>query len=578
MLLIPTSGSNFSWTNCKQGNRRISSKIDRDVVNEDWWRSFPNASIRMLPQTTSDHNPQILYCFGQVYFAKRLFRFKAMWTKDKRSHWVVNQAWWSLNSNLRGHLEHLLKLKETLWLQKSRLKWQTDGDQCTRFFFLSTLARRKNNIIEYHTPDYIDLSHLISPSILAEENPEWDEIRNTVSRMGSFKAAGPDGIWNFLNYVLTAFGFHPRWIRWALLCYSTTYMTLMLNGVAFHSFRPKRGLRQGDPISSYLFILCMEVLSRLINQKVVMGHIVGFKLDRHISALYHLFFVDNIFLMGKCTVNEAFYFKECFDTFCNWSSQSFNTRKSNSFFNNRANGQSSGLIASMMGFDKISLKSSYLGLPLFRSGFSKDFNFLLEKLESKLASWKSEVLSKAKRMVLIKSIALSLPVYTMQSMKLPKSVCAKLDAIIRNFWWSAFSSDHSLCLKAWSDICQPKQWGSLGFRRMHDLNISLLAKWAWSILQGKNSLCCSILRTRYLLHNKLLHATPTKGDSPFWKAIMAAKDLIRLGACFLVGNGESINIWEDPRVPSFPGFCPSPKGEPRVGWITVKDLILQPGV
>ncbi|KAL5576410.1 hypothetical protein UlMin_018109 [Ulmus minor] len=57
MLLIPTSGSNFSWTNRRHGNRRIRSKIDRVVANENWWRSFPNAFIRMLPQTTSDHNP-----------------------------------------------------------------------------------------------------------------------------------------------------------------------------------------------------------------------------------------------------------------------------------------------------------------------------------------------------------------------------------------------------------------------------------------------------------------------------------------------------------------------------------------
>ncbi|KAL5558527.1 hypothetical protein UlMin_034738 [Ulmus minor] len=80
-----------------QGHRRIRSKIDRVVANEEWWRCFPNASIRMLPQTTSNHNPQILYCFGQNSFAKRPFRFEAMWIEDKRSYWVVNQAWQSLN-------------------------------------------------------------------------------------------------------------------------------------------------------------------------------------------------------------------------------------------------------------------------------------------------------------------------------------------------------------------------------------------------------------------------------------------------------------------------------------------------
>ncbi|KAL5569507.1 hypothetical protein UlMin_026082 [Ulmus minor] len=155
--------------------------------------------------------------------------------------------------------------------------------------------------------------------------------------------------WKFLNSVLTAFGFHPRWIRWVLLCYFTTSMTLMLNGASFHSFHPKR--------------------------------------DRHTPALHHLLFANNIFLMGKCTVNEGFYFKECLDTLCGWSSQSFNLRKSNIFFNRRASGQISGLVTSLMGFDKISPNSSYLGLPLFKTGFAKDFSFLLEKLESKLADW-----------------------------------------------------------------------------------------------------------------------------------------------------------------------------------------------
>ncbi|KAL5566025.1 hypothetical protein UlMin_029189 [Ulmus minor] len=384
--------------------------------------------------------------------------------------------------------------------------------------------------------------------------------------------------WNFLKSVLAVFGFHPNWIRWVLLCCSTTSMTLMLNVAAFQSFRPKRGLRQGDPISPYLFILCMEVLSRLINQKVSEGLIAGFKLDRHTPTLHHLFFADDIFLMGKCTVNEAFYFKDCLDTFCNWSGQSFNPRKSNIFFSSKASGQSSGLISALMGFDRISTSSAYLGLPLFRSGRSKDFNFLVDNLDSKLAGWKSRVLSKAKRLVLIKSIALALPVYTMQSMKLPNSICSKLDAIIRNFWWSASKSNNPLCLKAWAEICQPKQWGGLGFRRMKDLNLSLLAKWGWKFVQGQSSLCCSILNARYLLHTKFLQASQSRGDSPFWKAVMATKEIIKSGSCYLVGNGESIDIWEDPWVPSFPGFRPPPKGEPRVGWMSVKDLILQSGL
>ncbi|KAL5576512.1 hypothetical protein UlMin_018211 [Ulmus minor] len=92
MLFIPASGFNYSWTNRRQGNRRIRFKIDRAMANEDWWRSFPNAYIRVLPQTTSDYNPQILHCIGQDSFAKRPFCYEAIWTEEKHSHWVVNQA------------------------------------------------------------------------------------------------------------------------------------------------------------------------------------------------------------------------------------------------------------------------------------------------------------------------------------------------------------------------------------------------------------------------------------------------------------------------------------------------------
>ena len=164
-------------------------------------------------------------------------------------------------------------------------------------------------------------------------------------------------IWKFLRSILMAFGFHQRWINWVISCYSSTSMTFLLNGAPFQTFKPKRGLRQGDPISPYLFILCMEVLSRLINQRVAAGYISGFKLNRHFPALHHLLFADAVLLLGKCSVNEAFFFKDCLDTFCFWFGQTFNPSKSNIFFNKRASSKTVGLITAMMGFEKISPKA-----------------------------------------------------------------------------------------------------------------------------------------------------------------------------------------------------------------------------
>ena len=71
--------------------------------------------------------------------------------------------------------------------------------------------------------------------------------------------------------------------------------------------------------------------------------------------------------------------------FCGWSNQSFNSNKSNIFFNRSANRQVANLVTTMMGFTRILPNSTYMGLPLFRTGKSKDFNFLVDLLDTKLA-------------------------------------------------------------------------------------------------------------------------------------------------------------------------------------------------
>ncbi|KAL5563568.1 hypothetical protein UlMin_033315 [Ulmus minor] len=696
---------NLAWTNDKRSYW---------VVNHAWGScgtQSPSNHFCMRMNATR----RALWFWNKHQFGNLQLNIKA--TKEALSRVqhssVINDSSTALESNLRFHLEHLLKMEELLWFQKSRLQWQLEGNRCTRFFFVTTLARRKHNRIdcikddcgiwltsreaignafmekflniygEDSAPDIVDLSAIIQPLISDSENskltsiPDDDEIEETIFRMGSFKAAGPDGMpalffksywainanstnhfrpidvcntiykviskllanrflpllaklvyptqntfvpgrcihdysiliqevihamkrkngtqgwmamkidlqkaydrlsWKFLRNVLTAFGFHQQWIQWVMSCVTSVSMTLMLNGAPFRSFHPKQGIRQGDPISTYLFILWMETLSRLLNEKVSNGQICGFKLDRHTPALNHLFFADDVFLIGKCSINEAYFFKECLDTFCSWSGQAFNPRKSNIFFNVKVNRQTAGLLTAMMGFEQISPNSTYLGLPLFRNGTSKDYKFLIEQLENNLAGWKSRVLSKAKMNILIKSVVSSLPVCAMHLMKIPLTVCSKLDAIIRKFWWAASHSQNPLCLKAWKDICQPKQWGGLGFQRMWDLNRAILAKWAWNLTKGHNSLCCQILKARYLLHNTFLNCTPSSRDSPFWKSALGTKDLILTGACYLVGNGDQISVWNDPWIPTINGFKPSPAVQANLGVSSVKDLILRPGI
>ena len=90
----------------------MNSRIDRGVANEDWWRIFPNAKLQLLPQTSSNHHPQVLSCFGQNVYAKRPFRFEAAWVEDRQCYWVVSHAW-SLRSHPRPPTRLLYKLQDS---------------------------------------------------------------------------------------------------------------------------------------------------------------------------------------------------------------------------------------------------------------------------------------------------------------------------------------------------------------------------------------------------------------------------------------------------------------------------------
>ncbi|KAL5538858.1 hypothetical protein UlMin_043555 [Ulmus minor] len=348
---------------------------------------------------------------------------------------------------------------------------------------------------------------------------------------------------------------------------------LLINGAYFRDIKPKRGLRQGDPLSPYLFILCIDILSRLFLRKVESGLIHGFKLSRGGPSLHHLMFADDIFIFGKACITEASHIKETLDTFCSWLGLSFNSSKSSIFFSGNTRGAIASQLTDLLGFERIPMDSCYLGLPLFKTSKKNDFTFLVECLDTKLASWKSRLLSKASRLTLIKSVALAMPIYTMHTARIPKAICAKLDARIRRFWWGTKEENaRPLCLKAWDDLCVPKAYGGLGLRRMSSMNQAIIAKWGWDLLMGKNSQCLLFLQGKYLRAGsfKSVEALPT--DSTFWKAIIESRDTLLSGAYFQIGDGSSINIWEDPWVPKCRDFLPRARPNHTRDACMVKDL------
>jgi hypothetical protein len=125
--------------------------------------------------------------------------------------------------------------------------------------------------------------------------------------------------WDFILAIMEKLGFLPTWINWIKLCISSSSFSIILNGSPFGRFSPERGLRQGDPLSPFLFILGYEVLSRLLFREESLGNLRGLKISRNSIAIHHLLFADDLLIFGKATQKEANSIHTYFEKYCLWS-------------------------------------------------------------------------------------------------------------------------------------------------------------------------------------------------------------------------------------------------------------------
>jgi hypothetical protein len=107
--------------------------------------------------------------------------------------------------------------------------------------------------------------------------------------------------WEFLQFCLQRNGFPLITINLIMFCVSSSSLAILWNGRRLPSFTPTRGLRQGDPLSPYIFVLCMESLSQVIIKEVDDGHWNPVRLSKNGPPLSHLFFADDVLLFTKAT-------------------------------------------------------------------------------------------------------------------------------------------------------------------------------------------------------------------------------------------------------------------------------------
>ena len=104
---------------------------------------------------------------------------------------------------------------------------------------------------------------------------------------------------NFLKAILTVMNFDTKWIKWFMECVSLVQYTLLINGNLTNSFKPFQGLRQEDPLSTYVFLMCANILSISLSQAKNLKKIKGIKVGRNGLSFSHLLFVDDSLLFFR---------------------------------------------------------------------------------------------------------------------------------------------------------------------------------------------------------------------------------------------------------------------------------------
>jgi hypothetical protein len=353
--------------------------------------------------------------------------------------------------------------------------------------------------------------------------------------------------WDFLRQMMLKMGFNTGWVDVVMRCVTTANYRIKVNGQATKVFSPTRGLRQGDPLSPYLFVICAEGLTALLKEAEGRGVLSGLKICPRAPSLSHLFFADDSVMLMKARREEAVVLKEILQLYENCSGQCINVEKSSLLFSANAKQRDKEMVKVELGIVSESWNEKYLGMPVYiGKSKRKAFAYIKDKIWKAIQGWLLKLLSRAGKEVMIKAVAQAIPTFVMSCFYLTKSFCDELSAMIAKYWWSQQDKENKMHWISWRKLIKSKGQGGLGFRDIHAFNIAMLSRQAWRLIQNPDSLCATILKAKYYPDCHILEAKPCVNMSYTWRSILHGIELVKKGVIWRIGDGEQVDIWRDP--------------------------------
>ncbi|GAU36456.1 hypothetical protein TSUD_166220 [Trifolium subterraneum] len=275
--------------------------------------------------------------------------------------------------------------------------------------------------------------------------------------------------WGYLDDVMRQMAFPVLWRKWIKECVGTASASVLVNDSPTDEFFLERGLRQGDPLSPFLFLLAVEGLN----------------------------FADDTLLLGVKSRANIRALREILVLFEAVSGLKVNFQKSMLVgVNVVETWLAEAVLVLRCSVGKVSFL--YLGLPIGSDPHRVSlWEPVVQSIHIRLMSWKSRFLSFGGRLVLLKSVLTSLPVYALSFFKAPSGIISSIEFILNNFFWGESEDRRKISWIRWRDVCQREEYGGVGVRQMREFNTALLGKWFWRLLVDKKGIWYQVLAARY---------------------------------------------------------------------------------
>ncbi|XP_019447318.1 PREDICTED: uncharacterized protein LOC109350542 [Lupinus angustifolius] len=356
------------------------------------------------------------------------------------------------------------------------------------------------------------MSSLISPSQSAFVHDRYildavvviNEVIHSANNNGDgcilfkvdFEKAYDSVDWTFLDNMLSRFGFSNKWRNWVNACLSSTSMSVLINGSPTTQFSISRGIRQGDPMAPFMFLMVVEGFAGLVRRARSIGVFDGFKIGRGDVEVCDLQFVDDTIIVCKLSDNNLWCLKtilRCFE-----------------------------LVSGLEGANPRKM-STWQGMN--------------EVISKRLAERKCKHITFGGRLILLNSVLSNIPTYMLSLYKAPKKVLAKFFSLQRKFLWGNKRGGKGVAWVAWTDVCKPKELGGLDVRDISHFNDALLGKWRWRRLQKSEAFSVKVINSKYSTDFSVYS---NNSASRWWK------DLGKVGSSTGEGDGWFVdNIWKE---------------------------------